>query len=401
MKSLHPRTHFFVALVLLLALCAHARGQAKPGAPVITPPPKPAPLPTRPGPIILADPVVQSEWREFKSEAGSFKVKFPGTPKLSQTPFQKGPLSLTRQSHTVAFGGSQFEVDYVDTPAGYLEPDLSLEGGISGMINAMTGKGARLLTKESVARGNCEGREATLALPNPGGHKDGFAQGRIFTSGQRFYILMFVGMEDSVRTRETAKTFMESFTVEGGCTAALAPTTAPPARKIVSNVEGTPDASTGWRKIEDSELGFSVLMPGRAQHESELAQVEPFPVTHHTYINEGDTEVYSAEVFGEYPPNFNSRPESFQTMIDVTLYAVKKNFEPVGFTLTPLRDLRVGSYPGREFSVVNEKAGARGRMQIYATPKHIYIFTSFTRATTPGATTLLERFFTSVRVSPK
>jgi hypothetical protein len=348
-------------------------------------------------------PTVPVEWREFKSEAGGFTVKFPAAPHVAQSPLNKGPVALVRHAHTVTLGSEiEFEVDYLDMPAGDMDPDLSLEGGISGMTRAMEGRGARVLTKETVTRGNCEGRDATLSLPNPASREPGFARGRIFTSGQRFYVLMFVGQEDSPRVREMAQTFMDSFEVTGGCTSAVAPVPVPSSPTTVSIVEGARDAATGWRRIESAELGFDVLMPGAAKHEAEQGQVEPFPLTHHTFISREGAGFYSVEVFAQYPPNFYNSPGSYQTMIDVTLYALKRNLETAGFAIAPLRDLKVVTFPGREFSVTNEKLGARGRAQIYVTPKRIFVFMAFTRGeATPEAVKSVERFFSSVRVSPK
>src|SRR2546421_2617479 len=287
-------------------------------------------------------------------------------------------------------------------PAGFNDPALSIEGGISGLTHAMEGRGARVLTKETVVRGRCGGRDATLSLPTPATRRDGFAEGRIFSSGQRYYNLIFVGEEDSPAVREMARTFMESFAVTDGCTSAVAPVTAPSSPTVVSIIEGARDPATGWRKIDNDQLGFGVLMPGAARHESEQTQVEPFPVTHHIYINEEDASVYAAEVLGEYPPNFYNTPGSYQAMIDVMLFAMKRNFEPLGFAITPLRDLKAGTFPGREFNVTNEKLGAQGRMQIYVTTKYIYVFTAFARGqAAASAATGLERFFSSVRIMPR
>src|SRR5947209_184708 len=126
MKSPHPRTHFFAALVMLLAFWSVASAQTTNSAP--------APRQSAP-----QQPV---EWREFRSEAGGFTVKFPAVPRVEQVSFNKGPITLVRHTHTASVGGQiQFEVDYVDMPAGFNDPDLSLEGGISGLTHALEGQG--------------------------------------------------------------------------------------------------------------------------------------------------------------------------------------------------------------------------------------------------------------------
>jgi len=368
------RTLWFVAITLTLASWSGARAQTRPEA-----------LP---------------EWREFTSEAGGFSVKFPGTPVVGQAPIEKGPVTFTRFTHSLEIGkGLSFEADYMDTPPGYGEADLSLEGGISGLIRSMTTSGATLLTKDTIVRGTCEGREATLLLHPPGSSKTGFGQGRIFNSGQRFYFMVFVSSEDSPAVREMARTFFESFTIKGGCTKLIAPVEADALKTSKEEFRGVIDATTGWVKVDDDRLGISVLMPGAVSHEIDQSQVKPFTLTHHTFINSKDGNVYSAEVIGEYPPGFHSGQTSYLTVMDLTVYALKKNMEPIGFVFTPLRDLRAGQYPGREFAIASERLRSAGRAQVYVTPKHVYVFIAF--AHDQGVTLkLLDRFFGSIRILP-
>src|SRR5436853_6872979 len=127
MKSPHPRTDFFAALVVLLAYSFAATGQTTNSGP--------APAP---GPVVINVPQQTVEWREFKSEAGGFSVKFPGVPRVEHVSFNKGPVELMRHTHTASVAGNvQFEVDYVDMPAGFNDPELSLEGGISGLTHPL------------------------------------------------------------------------------------------------------------------------------------------------------------------------------------------------------------------------------------------------------------------------
>lgn len=378
MKSLFSRTHFLIILALLVAPCDAALGQGGP------------PAPGRGGSVA---------WQEFTSEAGAFRVKFPGKPRPSQVPFQRGPVSFVRYVHQSSLDAyNLFELDYVDMPAGYDDPDLTTEGGIAGLTRAMLAQGGRVLSKSDVASGSCAGRETTINVPQAG--KMAFAHARVFNSGQRYYFLLYMGEDKGERTRQLARTFMESFSVTGGCTKAVAATVAPSAEKTTGVVEGVPDASTGWRRIESAEHGFSVLMPGRAGRESEQAQVQPFLLWHHTYTHDGEEVLYSAEVIGDYPDNFHSgKAASKEAVLDLTLYALKRNLEPFGFTLTHARDLRMGQFPGREYSLANAKLKLPGRAQLFVTPKRLYIFIALNRGQTPS-TKDLERFFTSIRISP-
>lgn len=371
MRSLYARTFFLT----LLALCAAARGASgRQAAPKL-------------------------DWQEFKSEAGGFSVKFPGAPRVSRVPMIKGPLTLTRHVHTASAGNYEFELDYVDMPAGYDEPELALEGGISGITRSFEAEGGRVLSKGKVMRGTCEGLEATVALASSNGGT-GFAHARIFNSGQRYYFAVFVSKGGGEGAREAARTFVDSLDIKDGCKAPLIPTGAPTAAPVRGTVEGTRDPATGWRRIEGPEQGFSVLMPGPAQRESTQTQVQPFVLSHHEFVYETDDVIYSAEVVGDYPAGFYSNAASYENLLDVTLAAIKRNLGALDFTYGAPRKLNVGAYPGREYTLANEKTGVRGRMQMYSTPRRSYIFIAISRGQTPRDQEL-ERFFSSVRVSPK
>jgi hypothetical protein len=81
------------------------------------------------------------------------------------------------------------------------------------------------------------------------------------------------------------------------------------------------------------------------------------------------------------------------------LYALKKNLGAIGFEITPVRELKLATNPGREFSLINPTGGSHGRTQIYVTAKRIYLFMAFTRSDNP--LTQISQFFSSVRISPK
>lgn len=337
------------------------------------------------------------DWREFKSEAGGFSIKFPGAPTIQELSLQKGPVTLTRHAHALSLEDFVFHVEYVDYPKGYNDPSLSMEGGISGFKHAIQNDGGSVLSESTLTRGNCEGREATfLFRPKRANHSE-FSQGRIFVSGERFYLMMFATENDSPAAREVGRTFMDSFSVTGGCTSLIAPTAAPSGPAKVEVVEGSPDPS-GWRRI-NSTLGFSMLMPGAATHETEQSQVDPFPITHHTFIYESESSIFSLEVFGEYPRDFRSNEVHYQTALDLTLYTVKKNLEPAGFKIASLRELRLARFPGREFSLSHQDLGT-GRMQIYVTPTYIYVVIAVVN-NSPTAAGVVDRFFASLRISPK
>lgn len=371
MRNLYARTF----ILTLLALCAAARGASgRQAAPRLN-------------------------WQEFKSEAGGFSVKFPAAPRVSEAPMIKGPLNLTRHVHAASVGGYEFEVDYLDMPAGYDEPELTLEGGISGFITFAERNGGHRLTKGTVVRGTCEGLEATAIIqPAPG--RNGFGHTRTFNSGQRYYFILFSTMADGEAARAVARTFMDSLDIKDGCKAPLIPTAAPTTPPIRDTFEGTRDPATGWRKIDSTEHGFSVLMPGPAQRTSTQVQTQPFPLFHHEFSQEADDVIYTAEMLGDYPLGFYSNTTSYESLLDVTLVAIKRNLAALEFDYAAPRKLKVGVYPGREYTLTNKQTGASGRIQMYATPRRSYIFIAISNSATPHDREI-ERFFSSVRVSPK
>ncbi|HEX7313483.1 MAG TPA: hypothetical protein VF297_06155 [Pyrinomonadaceae bacterium] len=364
-------------IVVLLALCAAARAASgqQAGAKI--------------------------NWQEFRSEAGGFSVKFPSAPRVSKVPMVRGPVTLTRNVHGAVAGGGvyEFEVDYVDMPAGYSEPELSLEGGISGFIRFAESRGGRVLTNVKVVRGTCEGREATATAPAPPG-RTGFAHGRVFYSGQRYYFALFHAREDNAAARAVGRVFMDSLDIKDGCKAPIAPTPAPTAPPVRGTVEGTPDAATGWRRIDLPDLGLSMLMPGPAQRETTQTQVQPFAAFHHEFVFETDEIIYTAEVLGDFPIGFYSTPVSQEGLLDITLAAVKKNFGELGFVYGEPRKLNAGAYPAREYVMTSEKTGSRGRLRLYATPRRAYVFLVLVQGTTPRDAEV-ERFLSSIRISPK
>lgn len=370
MRTLYART-FILTLLALCATAGAASGQ-------------------------MAAPKL--DWQEFKSEAGGFSVKFPAAPRVTQIPLNKGPLTLTRHVHSASAGGYEFEVDYMDMPAGFDEPELSLEGAISGFVRYAENNGGSILTRGTIVRGTCEGREATASV-RPAG-RNGFGHARAFNSGQRYYFVVFSTGTDSEAARAVGRTFVESLDIKDGCKAPLIPTAAPTTLPVHSTIEGTRDPATGWRKIESTEHGFSLLMPGPAARTSTQAQTQPFALFHHEFIYDSADMIYSAEVVGDYPTGFNSTANSYENVLDVTLVAIKRNLAELEFTYGVPRKLQVGAYPGREYTLTSAKTGARGRVQIYSTSRRTYIFIAISNSPTPRDVEI-ERYFSSVRVSPK
>lgn len=139
-------------------------------------------------------------WQDYRSEEGQFTVKFPGTPKVTDSELE-GPLKITRHTHALDLEEVSFDLEYMDLKPG-ADPDAALEGGVSGLIQSMTARGATVLFNRTITRGSCTGREITLSTPIPGVTTRGFTHSRIFISGMRFYTLVFVTRVDSESNRD-------------------------------------------------------------------------------------------------------------------------------------------------------------------------------------------------------
>jgi hypothetical protein len=381
MNSSSISKRLFTCLALLLAHSAAAPGQT-------------------PRPQTGGTGATPAQWREFTSEEGGFKVRFPASPRYLKQPFEMGPVTGDQHLYTVRLGDTAlFVVGYFDLPpGGNKNPALSYDGAIIQVTRDIVGEGGRVLTTGKVSRGTCEGREITAATRDSATGQPTYTHGQVFRSGLRAYVLIFLapGSGDDPATREMSRTFMESFVVSDGCRAAV-PATKPLAPKTTSTVEGTPDAATGWRHISTGQ-GLTVLMPGQATLEKAQTRAEPVEMFRHTYLHASDKALYLAEVRGDYPPNFFSGPDSMETMLDLALLTARRGLEPHGVTLAHLRDLKLGPHRGREYDLVSERLGGSvGRAQLYITPKRIYWFAAVDGDPQRRARDL-ERFFSSIKI---
>ncbi len=329
-------------------------------------------------------------------------VKFPGEPRVSHPRESRGSYNVERNMHEVTVGDDYvFQLDYMDFPGPDRGSDLAFEGGLSALANPLIARGGRLLTKENVVRGTCEGREATLTAPVVPG-KTGFVQARAFKSGRRYYMLIFVAAGDSPGAREVGCAYVDSLVIRDGCRRPVAAAEAPKSEPVLSTVEGTPDAATGWRRIESAEHGFSVLMPGAAKLTSLLPRAEEFIVSRHEYVHDSADAVYIAEMKGDYPDNSLSGPTGHETRLDIGVRAAKRNLASLDLAFGEPRKFSAGTQHAREYVMTNEKTGLRGRVRLYATPRRAYVFVGLARGRGAAAADAdLERFFSSIKVSPK
>lgn len=337
------------------------------------------------------------DWREFTSEAGGFSIKFPGEPRISRPRLTMGPLTFSLNVHQVSVGDYSFEMNYLELPEGG-NPEYGNEGSMRGLINRTLAEGGRVLSDGKVTRGACEGREVSVSLPaRPGTSR--FKQLRGFSSGRYYYHLLFTAGKDSPEAREAGRLYMDSFVIKDGCAAKYP--AASPDEIVRSAVEGRHDAATGWRSIESTEHGFSVLMPGAARRTSIRRHIQSLSIFFHDYVHETEDAVYMAKMQGDFPKDFFVSGTQLVNQLDMSIYILKNNLEPRGFSFGEMREFKVGALPVREYVLTNESAGMRGRARLYATSRRAYIFVAFSRGARPAADADLERFFSSIKVSPK
>ena len=338
-------------------------------------------------------------WQKFESVDGGFSVRFPAAPKIGKALFTKGPVTFMRHTHEAKWDSYFFEVDYWDVSTGddpdQKDPELIAEGGIAGMIRSVEAKGGRVLSKTSLVKDGCHGREARMSLPMPVQGREGFSVGRVFTSGERTYAIIFVSVSGDPMSRIHSQTFLDSFTITPRCSPRTSPAT-PTAATPKATMAGKPDPVTGWRRIESGEHGFSALMPGAAEVEVTVPQTKPYKLTHYTFTHDSDLGMFSIEVLGDYPPGFHNDPESMKTLLDITTYAVKQNLEPAGFVVVPTRELRLGTFPGQEFALSLLKTG-KGRARVYVTSKRVYIAISVSAKAKPAD---VDQFFSALQITP-
>jgi hypothetical protein len=371
MNSSSLGKRLFACLALLLAHLAAAHGQTPAG------------------------------WREFAPAAGGFKVRLPAEPQYLKKPLDWGTVKTEQHLYLAQHGDEAvFMVAYMNIPPGGStgqNSDLGLEGAIIQVTRGIVGEGGRVLSSGKVARGACEGRELKAATSVNG--TPSFMHGQIFRSGLRAYVLIFMspGSGDEPAARAMNRAFAESFEIADGCNAAV-----PPARplppKTTSTVEGAADASTGWRRFENAERGFAVLLPGPAMFEREQTRGEPDVMFRHGYMHTGERALYVVEVTGDYPPGFFAGRDSFETMLDIALVKARRGLEPHGVEIKHLRDLKAGPHRGREYALVSERLGGTvGRAQVFITPKRIYWFAAVD-ADPRSRERDLERFFSSIKL---
>ncbi|MBX7223979.1 MAG: hypothetical protein K1Y36_28950 [Blastocatellia bacterium] len=164
----------------------------------------------------------------------------------------------------------------------------------------------------------------------------------------------------------------------------------PSSEVITKKLEGTPDPQTGWRLIQSERDRFSVLMPSAVSLKEEEVRREPLQLFRYFYSSEKD-ECVVMVLRGFEKIGLGSQL-TLQVLLDVMEREVKQEFEKKQATMTLVKNLQIGNYPGREYQVVLPNGLSRIRM--FATPEAHYTI-MVTKPNKEDLETLAEPFFRS------
>ena len=132
-----------------------------------------------------------TEWHEFTSADGKFKVMLPGD-----------PIRKTRSSKEVEYG-----VETPDAKIGVVYADLPEKTKPEKYMVAPPG--SKVLKEADVAQGDYKGRDIVAEVPN-----QGTVHMRFLTTGKRLYTVMIVGKSKPPAQAEVARV-LDSFQITG------------------------------------------------------------------------------------------------------------------------------------------------------------------------------------------
>lgn len=329
------------------------------------------------------------EWYQLSSESDGFSAKFPVKPVFKVDSIANLPL----QNYSLSVGNEfYFEIGVFEIP-GATPEDMVRETEIFGTSYLSVSK-AKLLSKEVIRRGNCTGQEFTGITAT-----SRMVDIRIFSSGQKFYLVTFLTSSNSITSNKYKTYFFDSFTINDDCNGGFSSVEAPSSKVNTTYLEGINDLKTGWKKIISTTDEFQVLVPARTELEVQQTQIKPFPITSRIYTSYSQAATYLVSVRGDYPDNFFSVKNAYQNSLDIMERIVSEEFEQFHPILTRTRNLQAGSYPGREYNIKLDN-NKNGRAQIFVTAKRSFIFLVFDGESKYSPEDA-NRFFDSIRISVK
>lgn len=148
------------------------------------------------------------KWKRYDFKDGKFSALLPAEPTRAATPLDIKGIKLTLNQYLAMNGGTVVMVCYADFPGGTPKgppPDGFFDGVRNGM--ATTAK-LQVVSEKKVTLGKAgySGREVMAKV------KEGqaYLRTRYYLAGPRFYQLVMVGTDKSVRGSEAGR-FFDSF----------------------------------------------------------------------------------------------------------------------------------------------------------------------------------------------
>jgi hypothetical protein len=132
-----------------------------------------------------------TEWREYSSAEGKFKVMLPGV-----------PIRKTRSSKEVEFG-----LETPDAKIGVVFADLPEKTKPEKYMVAPSG--SKVLKEAEITQGDYKGRDIVAEVPN-----QGTVHMRFLTTGKRLYTVMIVGKSKPPAESEVSRV-LDSFQITG------------------------------------------------------------------------------------------------------------------------------------------------------------------------------------------
>jgi hypothetical protein len=132
-----------------------------------------------------------TEWKEFTSTEGKFRVMLPGA-----------PTRKVRSSKDVEFG-----LETPDAKIGVVFADLPEKAKPEKFM--VPPSGSKILSDKEVTQGDYAGRDIVAEIPN-----HGTAHMRFLSAGKRLYTVMIVGKGRSLSDSEVARV-LDSFQITG------------------------------------------------------------------------------------------------------------------------------------------------------------------------------------------
>ena len=328
-------------------------------------------------------------WYQLSSESDGFLAKFPVKPIFKADSIANLPL----QKYSVSIGNEfYFEIGVFEFPGATQEAMVKVTESIAtGYLSAIK---AKLVSKEVINRGNCKGQEFTGITSTS--QKVNI---RIFSSGQKFYLVTFLTSSNSITSNKYKTYFFDSFTINDDCSGGFSPVESPSSKINTTYLEGINDSKTGWKKIISTTDEFQVLMPARTELEVQQTQIKPFPISFKTYTSFDQNASYLISVRGDYPDNFFTVKNAYQNALDIMAKIVLEEFDQFHPILTLTRNLQAGSYPGREYNIKLDN-NKNGRAQIFVTAKRSFVFLVFDGESKYSPEDA-NKFFDSIRISVK